>query len=82
MKQADEIIEKTSRFLMTSMVSELEPIVVTEAKGAVRMHTKDDTAAYDHRTKQSSAEKVNLSISRWNMDQLQVKTQFRNWFSA
>ena len=35
MKQADEIIDKASKFLITSMVNKLEPIVVTEAKGAV-----------------------------------------------
>ena len=35
MKQADEIIDKANKFLITSMVNKLEPIVVTEAKGAV-----------------------------------------------
>jgi 4-aminobutyrate aminotransferase/(S)-3-amino-2-methylpropionate transaminase len=35
MSQTNKIIEKTDKFLITSMVNKLEPIVVSEAKGAI-----------------------------------------------
>lgn len=35
MRKADEIIEKASKYLITSMVSKIQPVVIDEARGAI-----------------------------------------------
>ena len=35
MRREEEVIERANRYLMTSMVSKIEPVVVNEAKGAI-----------------------------------------------
>ena len=35
MENIEEILEKTNQFLITSMVSKLEPVVIKEARGAL-----------------------------------------------